>query len=58
MLGKLKRGGANFNLDQVLQWGSLPKLLELPDAEEKNLFLKSYIKTYLKEEIVAAQTNG
>jgi predicted AAA+ superfamily ATPase len=47
--------GNEFSLENVLHWGALPKLLELPDAEEKHLFLKSYVKTYLKEEIVAEQ---
>jgi len=47
--------GAHFNLGQVLHWGTLPKLLELPDDQEKSLFLKTYVKTYLREEIVLEQ---
>jgi predicted AAA+ superfamily ATPase len=43
-----------FNLDSVLQWGSLPKIFEFND-EDRVSFLRSYVQTYLKEEIVAEQ---
>jgi predicted AAA+ superfamily ATPase len=47
--------GKNFSLDQVLLWGSLPKTLSLETNEERELFLSSYVDTYLREEIVAEQ---
>lgn len=43
-----------FNLEQILSWGSLPKIFEL-NNEERALYLRSYANTYLKEEIVAEQ---
>lgn len=43
-----------FNLDQVLQWGSLPKIFEF-SAIERAAYLRSYVNTYLKEEVVAEQ---
>ncbi len=39
-----------FNLDSVLQFGSLPKVY-LADETEKKGILKSYVNTYLAEEI-------
>ncbi|MEZ4753022.1 MAG: ATP-binding protein [Bdellovibrionota bacterium] len=44
-----------FNLTEVLQWGSLPKLLELKTPEEKQMYLKTYVNTYIKEEIAEEQ---
>ncbi len=43
-----------FDLQQVLQFGSLPKIFSLktPDKVE---FLRTYIETYFKEEIIAEQ---
>lgn len=46
---------SQFNLNSVLQWGSLPKILEYKNKEEKVEFLTSYADTYLREEIVAEQ---
>lgn len=40
-----------FNLDDVLRWGTLPKIFSLNDHEDKDAFLRSYADTYLKEEI-------
>ncbi len=40
----------HFNLDKVLRWGMLPRIFKLED-DEKNLFLRAYADTYLKEEI-------
>ena len=47
--------GEKFSLDETLLWGSLPKTLLLKTVEEKEIFLSSYVDTYLKEEIVAEQ---
>lgn len=43
--------GETFSLEDVLQFGSLPRLLELTDLEDKKLYLESYAQTYLQEEI-------
>jgi predicted AAA+ superfamily ATPase len=43
-----------FHLQDVLCWGSLPKIFELDDVDKKN-FLVSYVQTYLKEEIISEQ---
>jgi predicted AAA+ superfamily ATPase len=43
------------NLNDVLQYGALPKVFELKDENEKKKFLRSYVLTYLKEEIQAEQ---
>jgi predicted AAA+ superfamily ATPase len=47
--------GKEFKLEQVLSYGSLPKIFELQSPREKNLFLKAYGETYLKEEILIEQ---
>ena len=46
-----------FDLLQVLQFGSLPKLYnkELYNEQDKIRYLKSYVSTYLKEEIIVEQ---
>ncbi len=46
--------GSNFNLNQILTYGSLPSLFEMNHAD-KVKYLKSYAQTYLKEEVVAEQ---
>ncbi len=45
----------DFNLDEILRWGALPKVLNLVNVEDKILFLQSYVFTYLKEEIQIEQ---
>lgn len=47
--------GKAFDLDTALQWGALPKVYEFTANNDKQLFLKAYTRTYLKEEIVAEQ---
>lgn len=47
--------GNNFDLDQALHYGTLPKAISLNSAEEKNGFLRAYADTYLKEEIWGEQ---
>ncbi len=41
----------DFDIDLILRFGTLPKVLRLPDLNEKKEFLSSYVRTYLKEEI-------
>jgi len=47
--------GESFNLDQILSWGSLPKIFSIETNEEKKIFLQSYAQTYVKEEIQSEQ---
>ncbi len=47
--------GSNFDLNSTLRWGSLPKRFELETSEEKQLYLRAYVNTYLKEEIAEEQ---
>ncbi|MCB0362860.1 MAG: ATP-binding protein, partial [Bdellovibrionales bacterium] len=47
--------GDQFDLHSVLEFGSLPKLLDFSNSDEKNEFLRSYVKTYLREEIQVEQ---
>ena len=44
-----------IDINQVLQWGTLPKIFHLQDPQDKIRYLRSYAQTYLKEEIVAEQ---
>lgn len=43
--------GASFQLQQALEFGTLPKIFSFEDAEGKKDYLRSYAHTYLKEEI-------
>ena len=47
--------GKDFNLNQTLQYGSLPEIFHIEEVREKIQYLKSYTLTYLKEEIKAEQ---
>lgn len=47
--------GDAFNLKNSLELGTLPKLFEYESREEKNDFLRSYAKNYLREEILVEQ---
>lgn len=40
-----------FDLDKALQFGTLPKVINLDDTLSKSEFLRAYADTYLKEEI-------
>lgn len=44
-----------LTLKEILNWGTLPKILEFTTDLEKNRYLKSYVHTYLKEEIQVEQ---
>ncbi len=43
--------GNHFDLQQALEWGTLPKIFTLSEPETKRAFLRSYSDTYLKEEV-------
>ena len=45
----------NFDLAEVLNFGSLPGLLEKKSKLRKSEFLRSYVHTYMKEEIRVEQ---
>lgn len=45
----------HFDLQHALEWGTLPKVCEFEDREDKKKFLQAYAHTYLKEEIQAEQ---
>jgi predicted AAA+ superfamily ATPase len=47
--------GTAFNIDEVLNFGTLPKLYSFTDDIDKKRFLKSYALTYLKEEVQQEQ---
>jgi len=47
--------GDNFNLEGALNFGTLAKCTTLSTEREKVLFLRSYVETYLKEEILIEQ---
>lgn len=44
--------GLNFDLITALSWGTLPKLIAL-NKDDYFLFLRSYVKTYIQEEVAA-----
>ena len=46
---------SDFNLDLVLQYGSLPEIFLCKNHIERREFLMAYTHTYLKEEIVMEQ---
>ncbi len=50
-----KEIGDRFDLHEALQWGTLPKLLDLPDVQDKKEYLRAYANTYLREEILQEQ---
>ena len=43
--------GERFALEEVLRFGSLPKIILEPDVSARIRLLRSYVETYLKEEI-------
>ncbi len=47
--------GDDFKLEEVLQWGSLPKVFSLENDRDRKRYLSAYANTYLKEEIWSEQ---
>ncbi len=47
--------GSHFDLDTVLSWGSLPKILSFEKNADRIDYLQTYAFTYLKEEIQTEQ---
>lgn len=50
-----KEMGNAFDLKDALNWGTLPKLLEFTDTQDKKEYLRAYANTYLREEILQEQ---
>lgn len=44
-----------FELEQVLNWGALPHVFSYNDTQSKREYLRSYVGTYLREEIKEEQ---
>lgn len=44
-----------FSIDSALHFGSLPRVFEFEEDQEKKLFLRAYSQTYLQEEIIVEQ---
>lgn len=47
--------GEQYDLPDLLQFGSLPKIINSVSAQERKAFLRAYALTYIKEEVVAEQ---
>lgn len=47
--------GEMFDIDQVLHWGTLPRIFSLDSDEDRQAYLRAYALTYIKEEIIAEQ---
>jgi uncharacterized protein len=47
--------GEDFDLNSALTYGTLPKLVSYDDQEDKIEFLRSYVRTYIKEEVQIEQ---
>lgn len=47
--------GSKFQIEDVLRFGSLPKLLQFESNADKSEYLRTYSRTYLKEEILQEQ---
>lgn len=47
--------GTDFNLQNALQFGTLPKLFHLNNHSEQEQFLRAYTQVYLREEIWVEQ---
>ncbi len=47
--------GDDFNIDQALQWGTIPKVVVEDTARDREEYLYSYVTNYLREEIILEQ---
>ena len=45
----------NTNFNSILEFGTLPEIFHKKTKSDKKEFLKSYVQTYLKEEIISEQ---
>ncbi|MBN2317696.1 MAG: ATP-binding protein [Acidobacteria bacterium] len=47
--------GGSFNLQEALEWGTLPRIFSLATKEDKAAYLRTYSHTYLQQEIISEQ---
>ncbi len=47
--------GSSKNIEDILRWGSLPRIFSLKSDREKKSFLNAYVQTYFAQEIRAEQ---
>lgn len=47
--------GKKYAVNDALRWGTLPKILNLEEQEDKNEYLRAYANTYVREEILQEQ---
>lgn len=47
--------GEQFNLEDALHWGTLPKISSFSSISDRVKFLDAYVHTYLREEILEEQ---
>ncbi|OFZ80169.1 MAG: hypothetical protein A2583_15730 [Bdellovibrionales bacterium RIFOXYD1_FULL_53_11] len=52
---ELSRLNPHIELQHSLEWGSLPGLFEFSAVSDKHEFLRSYVRNYLHQEIIAEQ---
>lgn len=44
-----------FSLEEILEWGTLPRIVTTSDKSERQELLYAYVNTYLREEILEEQ---
>ena len=47
--------GSSFDLQTVLDWGSLPRIFSLDTHSDREEYLQTYVQTYMAQEIAAEQ---
>lgn len=47
--------GEHFSLESALRWGTLPKVFSFTEDLEREVFLESYVHTYVAEEVLEEQ---
>ena len=47
--------GESFIMQQALEWGTFPALLQFEHAEDRRSYLRAYTDTYLREEVLQEQ---
>lgn len=47
--------GDDFDLNQALRWGTLPKIFDYSQDLDRIRYLKTYVHTYIREEILVEQ---
>lgn len=47
--------GDSFDVNDAMRWGTLPKIYNLEEDEDKKEYLRAYANTYVREEILQEQ---